>query len=389
MGKPLGEATAEVRRTVDMTRHFAGAVKHAEGASHRLGSDREQAWTIRIPLGVVVAITPWNFPLMIPNWKIASALVHGNAVIFKPAESAPLSAAALTQCYLDAGVPAAALTLLLGRGPVVGPTLLESTDVDAVTFTGSTQVGRMIVAESARTGKKVQAEMGGKNAVVVMPDAHLDDAVASVVLAGFGTSGQRCTSSSRVLVHEEVREEFTDRLVHATKALVTGPGLRPGVTVGPLASQQAMEGALRLLEKAISEGAEVVVGGGRLTSGELGHGYFIEPTILNADSTGTAFSEELFGPVVSIHQFSNLDEAIEMNNAVRYGLSAAIYTNNLTSAHRFIREVDTGMVHVNRPTVGAEAHLPFGGAKDSAYGIAELGASADFFTRTRSAHVRW
>ncbi|MGV9864064.1 aldehyde dehydrogenase family protein [Rhodococcus koreensis] len=389
MGKPIVESRVEVGRAVEQTQYFATTARHPEGYTAQLATNSEMGYTFRAPIGVVGLICPWNFPAMITNWKLAPALAFGNAVVFKPAEIAPLSATLLVEAYLEAGVPADALNLILGRGSVVGPALISHRDVAGISFTGSTPVGTRIAADAARHGKRAQCEMGGKNAIVVMPDANLDDAIAAIMVGGFGTSGQRCTSSSRVLAHREIVDELQRRMEEGVDRLVVGPGLDERTTVGPMASQQQLTDTLAGLERAVVEGAKVLRGGARLVDGEYAHGWFLEPTLLRASTAGAAFHEELFGPIVSIHEFDTLDEAIELNNAVEYGLSAAIYTRDLVAAHRFIRETDTGMVHVNRPTVGAEPHLPFGGAKASALGTSELGAAGDFYTKTRSAHLRW
>jgi aldehyde dehydrogenase (NAD+) len=389
MGKPMIESRAEVARAVEQARYFAGAAREPQGFTANLAESDAMGFTLRAPVGVVAAIGPWNFPVMIPNWKIAPALAHGNAVVFKPAEIASLTATRLVECYLDAGVPPEVLSLVIGSGAEVGDALVRSPHVDAVTFTGSTAVGLKIAGAAAGLGKRFQVEMGGKNALIVMDDADLDAAVAATLVGGFGTTGQRCTASSRILVHDSVAEEFERRIAQAARGLKVGHGLADDVTAGPLASKAAFDDATTGLGRAIDGGAKVVMGGERLTDGDLQHGWFMAPTLMTAPASGYVFEEEIFGPFVSLHRFASLDEAIALNNSVKYGLSAAIYTSSLTSAHRFVHESDTGMVHVNRPTVGAEPHIPFGGSKASALGPSELGAAAQFYTTTRSAHVRW
>ncbi len=389
MGKPITEARSEAGRMVEHTRYFATISRQPEGRSANLASPQEFAYTFRAPLGVVGLICPWNFPAMITNWKLAPALAFGNSVVFKPAEIAPLTATLLVQTYLAAGIPPEALNLVLGRGSVVGPVLTSHPAVAGISFTGSTEVGLRIAGQAGAHGKRVQCEMGGKNALVVMPDADMDAAVAAIMLGGYGTSGQRCTSSSRVLAHRSVIGEVQERLEDAVGRLVVGPGLDENTTVGPMASRQQLADTQKVLEAALTSGATVIRGGTALTTGIHAHGWFLEPALLRADNHGPALHEEIFGPVVSLHEFGDLDEAIELNNAVRYGLSAAIYTRDLVAAQRFVHESDTGMVHVNRPTVGAEPHLPFGGAKASAVGTPELGAAEQFYTKTRSAHLRW
>ncbi len=389
MGKPITESRVEAGRMVEQTRYFATTARHPDGYTANLGGTEEFGYTFRGPLGVVGLICPWNFPAMITNWKLAPALAFGNSVVFKPAEIAPLSATLLVQAYLEAGVLPEALNLVLGSGSVVGPELTSHPAVAGISFTGSTEVGLRIAASATGNGKRVQCEMGGKNALVVMPDADLDAAVAAIMIGGYGTSGQRCTSSSRVLAHSDVIDEVQRRLTHGIAGLVVGPGLDESTTVGPMASGQQLADTKKVLDAALSDGAEIVCGGEKLASDAYVHGWFVDPTLLRAPNHGAALHEEIFGPIVSLHEIADIDEAIEVNNAVRYGLSAAIYTNDLSAAHRFIHESDTGMVHVNRPTVGAEPHLPFGGAKASALGTPELGAAALFYSKTRTAHLRW
>ncbi|MGQ0369778.1 aldehyde dehydrogenase family protein [Leucobacter sp. Z1108] len=389
MGKPIAESRGEAARAVEHARYFSTVGREAQGYTANLNEPDAQAFTLRSPIGVVSVITPWNFPIMIPNWKIAPALAHGNSVILKPAEVSPVTATLLVQCYLDAGVPASALSLLIGKSSEIGDVLLTAPEIAGVTFTGSTEVGRKISATAVGLGKRVQAEMGGKNALVIMDDANLDKALEAVMVGGFGTSGQRCTSSSRILVHEAVFEEVQRRLTEAVGQLRVGHGLTAGINAGPLASESALEDVMQGLERAVADGATVVAGGSRAEDSDLANGWFLQPTLLTGPATGAAFSEEIFGPIVSLHSIKDIDEAIRLNNEVEYGLSASIYTSNLEAANRFIFETDTGMVHVNRPTVGAEPHLPFGGSKASAIGPSELGAAHQFFTKTRSAHVRW
>jgi acyl-CoA reductase-like NAD-dependent aldehyde dehydrogenase len=389
MGKPIAESRGEVARAAEHARYFSTVAHQPQGYLANLNEPHTQAFTVRSPLGVVSAITPWNFPVMIPNWKIAPALAHGNSVILKPAEVSPITATLLVECYLDAGVPPAALSLVIGKSSEIGDVLLTHDGIDGVTFTGSTEVGRRISATATAAGKRIQAEMGGKNALVIMDDADLDQAIAAVLLGGFGTSGQRCTSSSRVLVHENVFDEVQQRLAQGVDKMTVGAGIDPAITTGPLASESALTDVIAGLGRAADDGATVIRGGARAEGEGLADGWFLQPTLLTAPAHGAAFAEEIFGPIVSLHSFTSIDEAIELNNAVEYGLSASIYTSSLEAAHRFIHETDTGMVHVNRPTVGAEPHLPFGGSKASALGPSELGASHEFFTKNRTATLRW
>lgn len=390
VGKPIAESRAETLRAVDVLRYFAEANRHEFGTTAALGADNESAFTMRVPLGVVSIITPWNFPLVIPTWKVAGAMTFGNTVVVKPAEIAPLSAINLVECLLEGGVPAGALGLVLGRGSELGPELVSSAYSNAISFTGSTEVGRQLAIQAANcAGKPAQCEMGGRNAIIVMADADQDAAIDAVVLAGFGTAGQRCTSSSRVIIEAPIYEEFVERLKQAAGSLRVGPGLDPETDMGPLVSARQLDGVVADLERAREEGAEVLCGGGRLNDGVFEHGHFMQPTVTTAPVDSWFTNHEIFGPVITVYQADSFEDAIELNNGVPHGLSSGIFTSQLGHAHRFLSETDTGMAHVNRPTVGAEAHLPFGGAKDSSIGLPELGAARSFFTKNRSAHVRW
>jgi alpha-ketoglutaric semialdehyde dehydrogenase len=389
MGKVIAEARAEVARAVAVLRHFAEQPKVASGATFPLADEREVAFTMRVPLGVVGLITPWNFPLAIPTWKTAAALAYGNAVILKPAGDAPLSARALVDCLAEAGVPAGVLAFVPGAGAEIGDGLVESPGVDGISFTGSTAVGLSIADRLGGRARPVQCEMGGRNAIVVMADADLDAATAAIVAAGFGTSGQRCTSSSRAIVERPVAAEMRERLVEAARALKVGPGLDPASDVGPLVSAGQRQEVLEALERARGEGVEILCGGEVLEDGELAEGHFISPAVTAGGEGGWFAGHEVFGPVVSVYEADDFEHAVRLNNAVEYGLSSGIFTTSLSSAMRFVRETDTGMVHVNRPTVGAEPHIPFGGAKNSSVGPPEMAGAQEFFTHNRSAHVRW
>jgi len=388
MGKLLTESQAEVRRSADILRYFSQAPKLLDGRTFPLGGSGESAFTIRVPLGVVGLITPWNFPLAIPTWKTAAALAFGNAAVLKPSELSPWSAVLLVECLLDAGLPAEVLGLVPGAGSLLGPALVDSPLVAGISFTGSTAAGRQVAQRAARAGTATQCEMGGRNAVVVLADADLGDAVRTIVAAGFGTTGQRCTASSRVIVERPIAAELAERLVAATCALSVGPGLDRDSDVGPLVGDAQRTAVLDALERARAEGTDVLCGGRRLDDGPLAHGYFMSPAVTRGPAESWFAGHEVFGPVVSLFEARDYDEAVRLNNAVDYGLTAAIHTRSLEHAMRFVHESETGMVHVNRPTVGAEPHVPFGGAGASSIGPRELGGAHEFFTTSRSAHVR-
>ncbi|MDX6731247.1 MAG: alpha-ketoglutaric semialdehyde dehydrogenase [Baekduia sp.] len=389
MGKIIAESRVEAQRSAEFLRFFAQAPKLQAGATFPLGTPDEQAFTLRAPLGVVGLITPWNFPLSIPVWKTAAALAFGNAVVLKPAELSPWSAALMVECLLEAGLPPEVLSMLPGSGSEIGPALVDSPVTAGVSFTGSTPVGREIVRRGAHAGTRMQCEMGGRNAIVVMADADLDAAISAIVNAGFGTTGQRCTSSSRVIVERSIADEVTERLVQAASALSVGPGLDPANDIGPLASAKQLDDVLDALDRATSAGTEIVWGGSRLSEGRLAHGHFMEPTLTRDRVDNWFAGHEPFGPVISIFEADDFEDALAMNNSVEYGLASSIFTRDLAHAMRFVHESDTGMVHVNRPTVGAEPHIPFGGAKASSIGPPEMGGAHEFYTKSRSAHVRW
>ena len=388
-GKIIAESELEVQRSVDVLRYFAQAPRLLHGQTFPLAGEAESAFTLRVPLGVVVLITPWNFPLAIPTWKAAAALAFGNAVLLKPADVSPCSAAALLQCLLQAGLPPEVFSLLPGPGSALGPAMIDNALVDGVSFTGSTAVGRQIARMATERTIPAQCELGGRNAIVVLADADLDEAVETIMTAGFGTAGQRCTSSSRVIVERAIAPDVTQRLVDAASQLRVGPGLERGNEIGPLATGDQLQTVLDALERAESEGTEILVGGRRLDDGDHAHGHFMSPAVTRGPNHGWFAGHEVFGPVVSVFEAADFDEAVRVNNAVDYGLASSIFTRSLEHAMRFVHESDTGMVHVNRPTVGAEPHIPFGGAKDSSIGPKEMGGAHEFFTKSRSAHVRW
>jgi aldehyde dehydrogenase (NAD+) len=342
------------------------------------------ALTLREPLGVVSLITPWNFPVNIPGWKLASALVCGNTVVLKPAQLTPLSAVALVETLTDAGIPDGVVNLVLGAGSTVGDALITDERVKAISFTGSTATGLGINTKAAPLGKKVQAEMGGHNAVIVLEDADLDRAANGAVMAGFGTTGQRCTAPRRIIAVREVAAELTKLLQEGTRSMRVGPGSRDDSDIGPMVDEGSLNEVLGQIEQARNEGAVVLEGGRRAGNG----GYFLEPTLLGqVDRSMTIAHEEVFGPVLPVLEVADFDEALDVAVSTRYGLSSSIYTRDLQKAIRFMRETDTGVVHINKPPVGAEAHLPFGGLKESALGPKELGAAADFFTQTKTVYL--
>jgi alpha-ketoglutaric semialdehyde dehydrogenase len=384
-GKTLAESRAEVARVC----HFWGWMGYQGGSIGGITApteaDRMVALTLREPLGVVSLITPWNFPASIPGWKLASALVCGNTAVFKPAQPTPVVATVLVECLAEAGIPDGVANLVLGSGREVGDVLVTHPDVRAISFTGSTPVGTAINEQAAALSKKVQAEMGGHNAVIVLADADLERAAKGVALAAYGTTGQRCTAARRVIAVREIVEPLTELLRAETRSLRVGPGDREGIDIGPLVDEAALSEISAEVERARSEGA-VVLEGGRRPDG-LDCGYFLEPTLLGAVTPEmTIANEEVFGPVVPVIEVADLDEALRVATSTRYGLSSSIYTRDVNAAVRFMHETDTGIVHINKPPIGGESHLPFGGLKQSAIGPKEMGAAAEFFTQTKTVY---
>jgi aldehyde dehydrogenase (NAD+) len=383
-GKTLAEARGEVPRAIDFWGWMGQQGGSLQGITAPTGSDTMLGLTLREPLGVVGLVTPWNFPVNIPAWKLGSALVCGNTVVLKPAQLTPLCAVALVECLAEAGIPDGVVNLVLGSGHEVGDAIVTDERVKAISFTGSTGVGLGINQKAATLGKKVQAEMGGHNAVVVLADADLDRAAKGCVVAGYGTTGQRCTAPRRIVAVRSIADELTEKLAAETRAVRVGPGDAEGVDVGPMVDETSLNEVLAAIEQARAEGAEVVTGGRR----GPGDGFFLEPTLLAGVTPAmTIANEEVFGPVLPVLEVEDLDEALAVAVSTRYGLSSSIYTRDLNAAIRFMHETDTGVVHVNKPPIGAESHLPFGGLKASALGPKELGAAAEFFTQTKTVFI--
>jgi aldehyde dehydrogenase (NAD+) len=334
-------------------------------------------------------ITPWNFPVAIPSWKIVPALVCGTTVVFKPATLTPLSAVNFVRALADAGVPRGAVNLVMGDGGAVGEAILARDEVKVVSFTGSTAVGRQVAERSAPAFKKVHLEMGGKNVVIVMDDANLELAVDGCLWGGFGTTGQRCTAASRVVVHEKIHDAFVERFVTRARELRVGDGLQPTTDMGPSVSRSQLETVERYVEIGRKEGATLATGGARLDRGEHAKGHFFQPTIFTGVTPGMRIArEEIFGPVVSVLRCGSLDEAIQIGNGVEYGLSASIYTQDINDAFTAMREMYTGIFYVNAPTIGAEVHLPFGGTKSTGNGHREAGIAAlDVFSEWKSIYI--
>ena len=389
MGKVLTETRGDVQEGIDTAYYAASECRRLFG--HTVPSELRDKWAMsfRRPIGICGMITPFNFPMAIPTWKIFPALACGNAVIFKPAEDVPHTAHMLVELLLDAGLPPEVIQLVHGRGSTVGDAIVQHPDIPVISFTGSTSTGAAIGEVCGRMHKRLSLEMGGKNAQIVMSDANLELALDGVLWGAFGTTGQRCTATSRLLLHDDIHDRFVEMLVARVRALRLGPGLDELNDVGPLINQAALEKVEEYVEVARQEGDDVLVGGSRPGDERLARGFFYQPTILAGVRPGSRLAcEEVFGPVLSVIRFHDLDEAIRINNEVAYGLSSAIYTEDVRSAFRAINELDNGITYVNAPTIGAEAHLPFGGVKQTGNGHREGGWEVyDFYSETKVAYV--
>ncbi len=388
-GKPLADARGEVRRAMNIIEYAAGEGRRMFGYTTPSELPSTVAYTVRRPLGVVAIITPWNFPIAIPAWKIAPALICGNTLVFKPASITPFSAVKLTEVFAEAGLPPGVLNLITGPGGSVGNALVESEAVRGISFTGSTEIGAGIYAAGAQRLKKVQCEMGGKNAVILLADADLDKALGGVVQGAFGSTGQRCTATSRVIVEEGVYDPFMEQLIERTARLKIGDGLAPDTDVSPLSSQSQLDTVLNYIGIGAEEGARLAYGGHHLTDGEFAQGYYVEPTIFTDVTPEMRIAqEEIFGPVLTVFKAKDLEDAVQISNSVKFGLSSSVYTRDLPRAYRYINTVEAGMVHVNAPTLGGEVHLPFGGLKSSGVGQREQGVEAvDFFSEVITVYI--
>jgi aldehyde dehydrogenase (NAD+) len=388
MGKVLDETRGDVQEAIDMTYFMAGEGRRLYGQTVPSELPNKFAMSVRQPIGVCAVITPWNFPMAIPSWKIIPALVCGNTVVFKPATLTPLSAVNFVKVLEEAGVPPGVVNLVTG-GSEVGTLLSTHQDVSVVSFTGSTAVGRLVNQNAAGSFKKVHLEMGGKNVIMIMDDAQLELAVEGCLWGGFGTSGQRCTAASRVVVHEKVYDRFVTELVGRAKALRVGDGLDPSIQMGPVVSEAQLETVAQYVEIGCKEGATLLTGGHQLRDGAYASGFFHEPTIFgDVSPTMRIAQEEIFGPVVAVMRSHSLEEAIAIGNNVSYGLSASIYTRDVNKAFTAMRDLYTGIFYVNAPTIGAEVHLPFGGTKATGNGHREAGTAAlDVFSEWKSVYV--
>ena len=390
-GKTLPESKGEVKRAINIFRYFGGEGARQPGWT--IPSERPGvfAYTLKKPLGMVGLITPWNFPSAIPAWKLAPALVAGNTVVLKPASLAPLSGLRLVEALDEVGIPAGVLNFVTGSGGIVGAPLLEHPALKAVSFTGSCEVGNDLYQKVAQRKVRSQLEMGGKNPTIVLRDADLDSAADIVLNGAFFSTGQKCTACSRAIVEKAVYKPFVEKLVAKTKKLKVGNGLEAGVEIGPVVDQSQLEADLKYIEIGTQEGAKLLCGGNRLTGGAYDKGFFVEPTIFDGVTPEMRIAqEEIFGPVLGLMEAANFDDAMRLANCVRFGLSASVVTNNANSIQRFINQIEAGLITVNLPTAGVEYQLPFGGTKESSFGMREQGPSAlDFYTETRTVYFKY
>lgn len=388
-GKTIAESRGEVQRAINVVEFFAAEARRITGETIPSELPNNFCYTVKQPVGPVGIITPWNFPIAIPIWKIAPALVSGNTIVFKPATLTPLTAALLVEIFDECGLPAGVLNLVYGGGREVGDTIVRHPAILAVSFTGSNDVGVGLYGAAAARGIKCQCEMGGKNPIVILGDADLDLAVESTVQGAFGSTGQRCTATSRAVVVEDIADEFVDRLAARTASLVVGNGLNPATNVGPSVDERQLETVLSYVEVGQHEGARLIRGGERIRDDGRDRGYFVAPAIFDhVDANMRIAQEEIFGPVLSLIRVADNESALSVANNVRFGLSASVYTNDVAAMFKFVDRLDAGILHVNSPTVGGEAHVPFGGMKATGVGLREMGRVAiDFYTELKVVYV--
>jgi alpha-ketoglutaric semialdehyde dehydrogenase len=388
MGKVLAETRGDVQEAIDEAYYVAGEGRRLFGVTAPSELANKFAMSVRMPVGVIGMIAPWNFPMAIPSWKLFPALVCGNTCVIKPAEDTPLSTCNLVQTLIDAGLPPGVVNIVNGFGPEAGAPIVEHPDVRAISFTGSSAVGSIVAQRAAANFKPVSLEMGGKNAMIVMEDANLELALEGALWGAFGTTGQRCTATSRILLHKSIAAEFTSKLVARAAALKVGNGIEDGIEVGPQVNAQQIETSTSYCAIATAEGAKLLAGGKQLIEGASANGTFFAPTVFGGVTPNMRIArEEVFGPVVSLIEFSTFEEAIEIANSIDFGLSTALYSKDINRAFAAIRDLEAGITYINAPTIGAEVHLPFGGVKQTGNGHREGLGALDFYTTWKSVYV--
>ncbi|MBD1379549.1 alpha-ketoglutaric semialdehyde dehydrogenase GucD [Metabacillus arenae] len=390
MGKTLPEAKGETARGVAILRYYAGEGMRKVGDVIPSTDNKALMFTSRVPLGVVGVISPWNFPVAIPIWKMAPALIYGNSVVIKPAQETAVTCAKVIECFEKAGIPDGVLNMVTGSGSVIGQGLVEHPDVNGITFTGSNEVGKMVGQGALARGAKYQLEMGGKNPVIVAADADLDIAVEGTISGAFRSTGQKCTATSRVIIAGEIYEKFKEKLLEKVKEITVGNGMEDGIWMGPSANESQLNTALSYIEAGKQEGATLLIGGNRLTGAAYDKGYFIEPTVFENVTTDMKIAqEEIFGPVLALIQVNTFEEAITIANDVKFGLSASIYTKDIQSMLSFIENMEAGLIRVNAESAGVELQAPFGGMKQSSSHSREQGEAAkEFFTAIKTVFVK-
>ncbi|MDU0205447.1 MULTISPECIES: alpha-ketoglutaric semialdehyde dehydrogenase GucD [Paenibacillus] len=390
MGKTLPEAKGETARGVAILRYYAGEGMRKIGDVIPSSDSEALMFTTRAPLGVVGVISPWNFPVAIPIWKMAPALIYGNAVVLKPAQETAVTAAKIVECFAEAGLPAGVLNLVTGSGAIIGQGLAEHPDVNGITFTGSNQVGKRVGQAALARGAKYQLEMGGKNPILIAADADLDLAVDATISGGIRSTGQKCTATSRVIVMSEVYESFKEKLLSKLKGLTVGHGLDAGTWLGPCANENQLKTVQSYIQKGIEEGAELLFGGSSPDHPDLAEGFYIQPTVFDKVTPEMAIArEEIFGPVLALIQVESMEQAIQVANDSDFGLSASIYTQNIGNILSFIQDMDAGLVRINSETAGVELQAPFGGMKQSSSHSREQGQAAiEFFTSIKTVFLK-
>jgi acyl-CoA reductase-like NAD-dependent aldehyde dehydrogenase len=390
MGKTFPEAKGETARGIAILRYYAGEGMRKVGDVIPATDSEALMFTSRVPLGVVGVITPWNFPVAIPIWKMAPALVYGNTIVFKPASETAVTAAKVIECFAEAGLPVGVVNLVTGPGSVIGQGIIDHEDIKAITFTGSDQTGKRVAEGAVARGAKFQLEMGGKNPVIVAADADLDLAVEATISGGLRSTGQKCTATSRVIVQSEIYDAFKEKLIDKVKQIKVGHGLHGETWMGPCSSESQLNTVLSYIEKGKAEGATLVFGGDRYTDGDLQHGFYIQPTVFEDVTTNMAIAqEEIFGPVLALIKVETMEEALEIANDVKFGLSASIFTKSIGNMLNFINEMDAGLVRVNAESAGVELQAPFGGMKQSSSGSREQGQAAiEFYTAIKTIFVK-
>lgn len=388
MGKVFAETKGDVQEGIDTAYYAATEGRRLFGYTVPSELKNKFAMSIRQPIGVAGCITPWNFPLAIPTWKIFPALLCGNTVVFKPAMETPKTAHLFVEVLIESGVPEGVINLVHG-GDEAGKAVVADSNINLISFTGSSQTGAIVAQNCAKQHKRVSLEMGGKNAVVLMDDADLNLALDGVLWGAFGTTGQRCTATSRLLLHEKIHDKFLDMLLQRIEKLKLGDGNQEGTDVGPVINETQLNRILNYIEIGKQEGATCLIGGKRASGNGLEKGYFIEPTVFaNVKPHFRIAQEEIFGPVLSVIKFKTFDEAVQILNGVRYGLSSSLYTQNINLAFQAMRDFEAGITYINAPTIGAEAHLPFGGIKETGNGHREGGWQVyEFFSETKTIYV--